>query len=394
MKILLIFGLLLSLSTASAEEPKIETSGPLRYRAYSESRLEFRKNCESLSMECGSWKVPTITSQDLTIDTAYFHEAKSNRLLILVCGTHGAEAHVGCAILNSTMVSQLQQIKENGINVVFVHAANPYGFRNSRRVTENNIDLNRNFLIGDRPTNPGYQKLKANLEPEAKAGLPTVGFLKLSIKLLWRLLIQDFSLPEMRQAVASGQYESSRGLFYGGVRPEPQMDFFRELFAKVYKGQRDIVVVDIHTGLGKRGVMHLIPTDDLTEGAKAILSRILPSDGGDKKLFELTLSNTKGFYKTYGSFNDFAQQSAAPEQTVLALTMEFGTIGDDIVSQLRSLSRMVMENQGRQHGYTSDGNQYRVRAEFMELFAPSAHDWQSDVGKKASEVFSLINKNL
>jgi hypothetical protein len=30
--------------------------------------------------------------------------------------------------------------------IVFVHALNPYGFRTHRRVNEDNIDINRNFL--------------------------------------------------------------------------------------------------------------------------------------------------------------------------------------------------------------------------------------------------------
>ena len=163
-----------------------ETATPLLYRNYIDSKFEFRKNCEEQKMECGSFAVPTVTSQELTIDTAFSHDSRSTRLFVVVCGTHGAEAPVGCALLNSLLTRQGQQIRDRGINMLFVHAANPYGFRFSRRVTEQNVDLNRNFLIGERPKNEGYQKLKANLEPEGQAGHTTFGFWKLSTKMIWR----------------------------------------------------------------------------------------------------------------------------------------------------------------------------------------------------------------
>jgi hypothetical protein len=32
------------------------------------------------------------------------------------------------------------------VTLVFIHAVNPYGFHHDRRVNEDNIDINRNFL--------------------------------------------------------------------------------------------------------------------------------------------------------------------------------------------------------------------------------------------------------
>ncbi len=364
--------------------------GPLNY---DQSRFVFRSMCDSLSNECGNFKVPSEKDPDLTIDYSATQNSMSNRLLVVVCGTHGAEGPIGCWLLNKMIELYSDQLKEKGVNLLFVHAANPYGFKNSRRVTENNVDLNRNFQFGEKPKNEGYEKLKEELEPQGPAGHISLGFLRLSLQMVWRLLIREFSMAEMRQAVASGQYDNPKGLFFGGERPEPQVDFFRGLFGKFFKGHRDIVMIDIHTGLGKKGVLHLMPADAPTEGAQQLFQRVFPFSESEKA-YQVTVATTQGFYKTNGSFNDFAQQQIEHGTSVAAVTMEFGTLGDDIVSQLRSLNRMVMDNQGAQFGYTSDSNRYRVQAEFTELFAPSSLEWQRDALEKTNTVFSLINKNF
>ena len=42
-----------------------------------------------------------------------------------------------------------------GLRVVLLHAINPWGFSWARRVTEDNVDLNRNFRDFSRPAPPG-----------------------------------------------------------------------------------------------------------------------------------------------------------------------------------------------------------------------------------------------
>ena len=51
--------------------------------------------------------------------------------------------------------------------VLLIHAINPYGFAWSRRVTEDNVDLNRNFVDHDKayPKNDGYLALADAILP-------------------------------------------------------------------------------------------------------------------------------------------------------------------------------------------------------------------------------------
>ena len=52
------------------------------------------------------------------------------------------------------------------VGVVLVHGLNPYGFAHFTRTTENNVDLNRNFIdrdAGAAPANPHYETLHDDL---------------------------------------------------------------------------------------------------------------------------------------------------------------------------------------------------------------------------------------
>ena len=50
----------------------------------------------------------------------------------------------------------------DNLSIVLLHASNPYGFAWGRRVNEDNVDLNRNFVDFDAPLpeNPGYNEIR------------------------------------------------------------------------------------------------------------------------------------------------------------------------------------------------------------------------------------------
>ena len=56
----------------------------------------------------------------------------------------------------------------HGTAVMLFHAHNPWGFAHKTRVTEENVDLNRNFVDFDkpRPANPGYEEVHRAITPE------------------------------------------------------------------------------------------------------------------------------------------------------------------------------------------------------------------------------------
>jgi len=106
----------------------------------------------------------------LLTDVACVTPAAANRVLVLVSGVHGIEGFAGSA-------AQVQFLEEQGADlpprtaVVLVHALNPFGFAHERRVNEDNVDINRNFVDHSRPPdNADYETVHAALLPPDWAG--------------------------------------------------------------------------------------------------------------------------------------------------------------------------------------------------------------------------------
>ncbi len=91
------------------------------------------------------------------------------------------------------------------------------GFRHMRRVTENNVDLNRNFdTVPDlfALQNPGYRTISDMLNPEAPVDLGSLPHRLFAERAV--LLIARHGMSALRQAVLQGQYELARGVYFGG----------------------------------------------------------------------------------------------------------------------------------------------------------------------------------
>ena len=77
-------------------------------------------------------------------------------------------------------------------------------------VDENNVDLNRNFLLAGEPFEgcpPGYAELNDLLNPQR----PPMNRELFKLKALW--MIAKLGMPALRQSVAGGQYDFPQGLF-------------------------------------------------------------------------------------------------------------------------------------------------------------------------------------
>lgn len=360
---------------------------------YESSRQAFRASCAQFEAECGSWKVPAAKDEDLTVDFFLQRPPGAEKLLVLISGLHGAEAPTGSALLREFLAHSAKEFRKKSVSLLLVHALNPYGFKHLRRVTESNVDLNRNFLLPGQnsPPNEGYAKLRAQLEPSGPPQSLLGDFLKLSGNLIWRLIARDFTLADMHAAVAGGQREFAQGLFYGGTQPEPQVNWLRELLLKTFKGHKEILVIDFHTGLGDRGVLHLMPSDHPPEASVQLREHLFPPRHAD---YRLTTGKSPGFYPVTGGLLEFAESLAEEDQVVLAMTMEFGTLGDDIFSQLRSLNRMIRESRGYQNGFSSDASEAQIKEHFLDLFNPQAPRWRRTVLRKGGALFSLIQENF
>ena len=92
--------------------------------------------------------VPSRIDDDLTINCCYIPaQDNTEKLFIMSSGLHGVEGFAGSAVQQMFMSEIIPNMDMTNIGVFLIHAMNPYGFMGVRRVTENNIDLNRNADI-------------------------------------------------------------------------------------------------------------------------------------------------------------------------------------------------------------------------------------------------------
>jgi Protein of unknown function (DUF2817) len=119
---------------------------------YFSARERLLNTCERLRLEHHALPIqaPSPRPEPLTIDVAILGAPKPKRAIVLSSGVHGVEGLFGSAVQLAFLERMATQWEPPlGGAVVLIHAVNPYGFAWLRRFNEDNVDLNRNFLLAD-----------------------------------------------------------------------------------------------------------------------------------------------------------------------------------------------------------------------------------------------------
>jgi hypothetical protein len=186
----------------------------------------------------------------LTVDVATFGPDDASRALLVLSGTHGAEGYAGSAAQVALMRTGALGHMPADTRVVLVHGINPYGFAHATRTTENNVDLNRNFVdfTAPLPSNPAYLELHRYLCPEewtprsqADTERSIDEWIASNGKAAWL------------ESIMKGQYDDAAGLNYGGRAAEWSNRTLRSIVARHLGSVRKLGFIDWHTGLGKPG---------------------------------------------------------------------------------------------------------------------------------------------
>jgi hypothetical protein len=137
-----------------------------------------------------------------------------------------------------------------GVAVLVVHALNPYGFSWWRRVTHENVDLNRNGLDFDRlaelPANPAYDAIAAAAVPATWPPAP-------ENEAELAAYAAAHGPNGLQAAVTGGQYQHPQGLFYGGSAPTWSAATFAAVLREHATHCARLGWIDLHTGLGPQG---------------------------------------------------------------------------------------------------------------------------------------------
>jgi hypothetical protein len=220
---------------------------------YSEARHRFRAICARYGTAVTSYINPLRgpSSEDLAVDSAWFGAADAQRVMVLTSATHGVEGFCGSGCQIDWLLRGGPARLPDGVAALLVHALNPHGFAWLRRVTEENVDLNRNGVdfAAPLPDNAGYAELKDAFLPSALSGPVFEAAAK-------RLADYRASHGEqaLRKARTVGQYIDPRGIFYGGRAPTWSRQILESIIAAHGLATREqVAVIDYHTGLGPHG---------------------------------------------------------------------------------------------------------------------------------------------
>ena len=188
--------------------------------------------------------------EELATDVARFGDIDAENLFITCAGTHGNEGFCGSGCQIGLIEEGIIKARPQSVAVLLVHAINPYGFSHVRRVTEDNVDLNRNFqdFAKPLPENPRYAEIHDLLLPSDWDG---PGRAKADAAL--QAWVKANGLSALQAAVAGGQYEFPDGMFFGGRQATWSNQTFRAIAKKHGAAAKRVGLIDIHSGLGPTG---------------------------------------------------------------------------------------------------------------------------------------------
>lgn len=220
--------------------------------SYAAARKKFLEACMAAGLRAQAHIHPLKghDGEALAMDVALDGAADARHLLIVSSACHGVEGHCGSGVQVFALHDQewRQKARDAGVAVLYVHALNPHGFSHRRRVTHENVDLNRNFLDFAKPlpVNAPYAELHELLLP---ASWPPTAENQAAIE-AW---MASHGIKAYQAAVTAGQYQFADGLFFGGHAPTWSNETFRRVLREHGQAARGLAWIDLHTGLGPNG---------------------------------------------------------------------------------------------------------------------------------------------
>ena len=341
--------------------------------SYAEARAKFLGACGDHEIGVADSLCPARgpAGEALHTSVARIGPADAERVLMVCSGTHGVEGFCGSGGIVGFLGAGIHRELPAGLAVVLVHAINPYGFAHERRVNEDNIDLNRNFVAHDGPPhgNPAYDEIHDLLVPADWDG-PARAAADRGIA----DYIARHGARQYQAAVTGGQYGHAGGLFYGGRAPTWSNRLWHRIIREHTGGARHVAFVDFHTGLGPRGYGE--PICKAGPGTPAF-ARARAWYGAD---VTSTMDDSSTSAQVRGDLPS-AFADAAPSAQVTAISLEFGTRPlADVLDALRADNWLYL------HGKVASPLGGEIKAAIRDAFYGEDDAWKSDVWERAVDI--------
>ncbi|MDF3074444.1 MAG: hypothetical protein K0S54_2111 [Alphaproteobacteria bacterium] len=350
-------------------------------KTYAEAREKFCAAAAAAGASLRSKRNPTKgpAGETLYTDTARLGPDDAPNMLVLTSATHGIEGYCGSG-------AQINWLRQRGAaslpkdtGVLLIHAVNPHGFAWTRRVNEDNVDLNRNFVDHGKPypKNDGYVELADAIKPAqwndaslAKAQQAMDAF------------IQKNGMFGFQGAVTGGQYTHKDGVFHGGNRATWSNITMRQIIREELSKAKRIGVIDFHTGLGPFGHGEIIAT----AAPNSLAMQRTKNWYGDEVTSPESGTSTSAV--VVGVMVDAFPQEA-PFAEVTAMALEYGTY-----PVLEVLQAVRQDNWLHAHGDLDSAQGKEMKAYMRERFYPAEDRWKEMVWSRADEVIGKALKGL
>ena len=305
------------------------------------------------------------TGEPLATDVACLGPEVAERVAIVVSGTHGAEGFCGSAIQTRWLSSAHRDLDRT--KLVLVHAINPWAFSHRTRSNENNVDINRNFIVG----NTYHEREKSAYDALAHVlhADPSNAAQALELHLAYKAYLDKHGW-ELENEIWQGQWHRPDGFMYGGGAPAWSNITFRRILKDHLAGARIIGFIDWHTGLGKFGeILHLIFDNPSSAEYRAAAGwwGLKGRDGG---------AFNAGKRPNYRGLLCQAIHQELPGARIAGAVIEFGTADDYSVFRGDILDRWL-RFEGRDHP-----DRPTLRAAYQDILYPRDISWRRLVEKQ------------
>jgi hypothetical protein len=343
--------------------------------SYAEARGKFVDAARAAGATVYEYRHPTLkgpAGEALCLDVAVAGPENAERVLVAGSGTHGIEGFAGSAAQTAWLASGgLQRLPKRTALALF-HAHNPWGFAWQARGTEENVDLNRNFVDHAKPypENPAYAEVHPIVTPEEWSEARVAAIFRGLDEFRGRVGEKAFST-----AFNGGQYSHPDGLYFGGQREQWANYAFRNAVHKHVAHAKHAAIIDLHTGIGP-WLEHIYLCFH-PEGSPA---RERARAWWGERAVNLAGVTHKAVADYQGLLVDaFARM--LPKAELTCVVVEFGTLERKLVQRASMAGRWL-----RYHGAKHPELARKAHAEFCEAFYPSDPRWRAAVLEQSREI--------
>lgn len=316
--------------------------------------------------------------ESLGTDVAVLGDPSASKLLVALSGTHGIEGYYG----SDCQIAWLAQLAARELPadtaVVMIHLINPWGTAWQRRVNEDNLDLNRNYLDfgAPLPDNIGYAGLHEIYTCNQLRG-PQRDY----ADALLAARIERDGWQGVMSIVEAGQYTHPKGLFHGGAAPSWSNLTLRSIIDTHLAHAQVILGFDLHTGAGEYGHPMLLTIAEhaypALADAQAIYGPWLYTliTGADQR-------SETGIAATATGYTSQALLEALPDLRLMPLVIECGTYpGPQVHRVLRDDHWLHL------HGDPLDRAGAAIKHELLEMFYPGDPDWRATAWLRTRQIW-------